>query len=220
MAYMCNTSNIKEMEIGRPQTVMFERAHNAPANKLFPNGTIVELGDTLEGKQIGGAPGTAYGRDYDHVHKAAQVVGQANAQQLTAVEGKWIVIAPEIRVEQYRRIHDQISGFELEENVTYTAYQLNKLDRIEYSDDYFVNPQQLNVGDYVNLNDNGKFAKNGGGAPQNTSAFRVVSKLPMFYPVVMGQNAPVNNPGQPGTNGGAMSFLPKAGYKIKLEVVK
>lgn len=217
MAYMCNTSNIKEMEIGRPQTVMFERGHLAQA-KTFPNGTIVTLGDTMENATIPGGA-TKYGREYDHVHKAAQVVGQANAQQLTAVEGKWIVIAPEIRVEQYRRIHDQISGFELEENVTYTAYQLNKLDRIEYSDDYFVNPQQLNVGDYVNLDDNGKFAKNGGGGAQNNSAFRVVSKLPMFYPVVMNQNPPAQNPGQPG-QGTGMTFLPTAGYKIKLEVVK
>ena len=218
MAYMCNTSNIKEMEIGRPQTVMFERQLGAVAT--YPNGTIVDLGVTLEGKQIPTNAPATYGRDYDHVHKVTQVKGAGNAQATSPVIDKWIVIAPEIRVEQYRQIHNQISGFELEENVTYTAYQLQKLDRIEYSDDYFVDPETIVVGDYINLNDNGKFAKNGGGDAENNSAFRVVSKLPMFYPVVMGQNAPVNNPGNPGTQGGAMSFLPKAGYKIKLEVIK
>lgn len=217
MAYMCNTSNIKEMEIGRPQTVMFERAHNAPANKLFPNGTIVELGDTLEGKQIGGAVGTAYGRDYDHVHKVAPFQGTAGPG-VDAVAGKWIVVAPEIRVEQYRQIHNQISDFVLEENVTYTAYQLQKLDRIEYSDSYFDGDLSLiNVGDFVKFKQDSEKLEKGTGA--NDSAFRVVSKLPMFYPVVMGQNAPVQNPGNPGTQGGAMSFLPKAGYKFKLEVI-
>ena len=35
MAYMCNTSNIKEMKYGRPQTVMFEGVDN------HTNGTIV-----------------------------------------------------------------------------------------------------------------------------------------------------------------------------------
>lgn len=210
MAYMCNTSNIKEMEIGRPQTAMFERQQGQPA-KTYPNGTIVDLGNTMEAATIPGGA-TAYGRAYDHVHKATQLVS------VESVDGKWIVVAPEIRVEQYRQIHNQISNFELEENVTYTAYQLQKLDRIEYSDEYFVNADQLKVGDFVNINAQGKFEKQA--VPAGNDALRVVTILPMFYPVVMGQNAPVQNPGNPGTNGAAMSFLPKAGYKIKLEVVR
>ena len=40
--FMCNTSNVKEMEIGRPQTVMFD------GEEVKPNGSIVTLGDTLE----------------------------------------------------------------------------------------------------------------------------------------------------------------------------
>ncbi len=215
MAYMCNTSNIKEMEIGRPQTVMFERGHNAQA-KTFPNGTIVTLGDTMENATIPGGA-TKYGREYDHVHKVTQFQGTAGPG-VDSVIGKWIVVAPEIRVEQYRRINDQISDFVLEENVTYTAYQLQKLDRIEYSDSYFTgNLNDINVGDYVKFENGTEKLIKGAGA--NDSAFRVVSKLPMFYPVVMGQNAPVQNPGNPGTQGGAMSFLPKAGYKFKLEVI-
>ena len=213
MAYMCNTSNIKEMEIGRPQTVMFERGHNAQA-KTFPNGTIVTLGDTMENATIPGGA-TKYGREYDHVHKVTQFQGTAGPG-VDSVIGKWIVVAPEIRVEQYRRINDQISDFVLEENVTYTAYQLQKLDRIEYSDSYFTgNLNDINVGDYVKFENGTEKLIKGAGA--NDSAFRVVSKLPMFYPVVMGQNAPVQNPGVgPGAN---MTLLPQSGIKFKLEVI-
>ena len=45
----CNTSNIKEMKYGRPQTVMFVRQNAAPV-VTYPNGTIVDLKDTLENK--------------------------------------------------------------------------------------------------------------------------------------------------------------------------
>ena len=36
----CNTSNIKEMKYGRPQTVMFLNAGGAA--KTYPNGIIVD----------------------------------------------------------------------------------------------------------------------------------------------------------------------------------
>lgn len=213
MAYMCNTSNIKEMKNGRPQTVMFERTHGVVDAKTFPNGTIVELGDTLEGQLIGGGGAVRYGRDYDHVHKATQFQGTAGPG-VDSVIGKWIVVAPEIRVEQYSRINDQISDFKLEENVTYTAYQLNKLDRIEYSDSYFDNPTQLQVGHYVKFKqDSEKLEK---GTDNTDSAFRVVSIVPMFYPVILGKNAPINAPGQAGS---PATLLPTAGLKIKLEVI-
>lgn len=211
MAYMCNTANIKEMKNGRPQTIMFERQQGQPA-KTFPNGTIVTLGDTMEDATIPGGA-TKYGREYDHVHKVTQVQGTAGSG-VDAVAGKWIVVAPEIRVEQYSRINDQISDFKLEENVTYTAYQLNKLDRIEYSDSYFDNPTQLQVGHYVKFKqDSEKLEK---GTDNTDSAFRVVSITPMFCPVVLGKNAPINAPGQPGN---PATLLPTAGLKIKLEVI-
>ena len=213
MAYMCNTANIKEMKNGRPQTVMFERQLGAVAT--YPNGTIVELGDTLEGKTIATNAPATYGRDYDHVHKVTAVQGTGGPGVDVPVAGKWIVVAPEINVEQYRRINDQISDFVLEENVTYTAYQLQKLDRIEYSDSYFTgNLSQINVGDYVKF-DNGtqKLIK---GTDNTDSPFRVVAKTPMFYPVILGKNAPITAPGQPGQQA---TFLPTAGIKFKLEVI-
>lgn len=214
MAYMCNTANIKEMKNGRPQTVMFERAHNAQGNKLFPNGTIVELGDTLEGKQIGGAVATAYGRDYDHVHKVEPFQGSNPLVGVDTAAGKWIVVAPEINIEEYRLIDGQISKFSLEENVTYTAYQLQKLDRIEYTEDYFDNAGQINVGDFVKFKQDSEKLEKGTNA--GDSAFRVVAKTPMFYPVILGKNAPIAAPGNPGQQA---TFLPTSGIKFKLEVI-
>ncbi len=191
MAYfMCNTSNIKEMKYGRPQTVMFEGVDSQA------NGIIVDLGDTMEG---------ANGRDHDHVHK----IEVANLEA-TAVIGKWIVIAPEINVEQYRRIDNQVDNFDLEPNTTYSAYQLQKHDRIEYSDGYFDNPNAIQVGDFINIAVGGEFTKTGA-TNATDSAFRVVSVVDTHLPFVLATNA---LPDQPG------SLLPTVGKKIKLEVVR
>ena len=186
--FMCNTSNVKEMEIGRPQTVMFE------GGEVKPNGSIVTLGNTVEKTK---------GRAYDHVH--AVTFGEAEA-----VEGKFIIVAPEINVEEYRTIDGQIGKYVLEPGVTYSAYQLQKLDRIEYSDSYFtgayfVSPEALKVGDTVKINAQGKFEK-----VVSNGALRVVSILPTHLPVMMA----------PGKKNQKISLMPQAGLKIKLEVVR
>ena len=207
MAYMCNTSNIKEMEIGRPQTVMFEKQDPAQPTKTFPNGTIVELGDTLQGKNIP-VVNTPYGRDYDHVHKVEPFQGSNPLVGVDTAAGKWIVVAPEINIEEYRLIDGQISKFSLEENVTYTAYQLQKYDRIEYTystERFEANIGTFAVGNLVKINAAGKFEQNVDGA------FRVVSVVDTHLPFTLAVN------GQP--NQGA-ALLPTVGKKIKLEVVK
>ena len=181
--FMCNTSNVKEMEIGRPQTVMFD------GEEVKPNGSIVTLGDTVEKTK---------GRAYDHVH--AVTFGEAET-----VEGKFIIVAPEINVEEYRTIDGQIGKYVLEAGVTYSAYQLQKLDRIEYTDAYFVSPEDLEVGDTVKINAQGKFEKE-----DSNGALRVVSILPTHLPVMMA----------PGKKGQKISLMPQAGLKIKLEVVR
>lgn len=188
----CNTSNIKEMKYGRPQTVMFTGQPNKP------NGIIVTLGDTMEG-----APQND--RSLDHVHKIE--VADLSASE---VIGKWIVIAPEINVEQYRRINDRLDNFELEADTTYTAYQLQKYDRIEYTEDYFEAPGTVNVGEFINIAVSGEFTKTGANNAQD-SAFRVVSIVDTHVPFVL---APNTAPDQAG------SLLPKATKKIKLEVVR
>ena len=201
MAYMCNTSNIKEMKNGRPQTVMFEGV----AGTTHPNGKIVDLGIPMVWDVANP------GRDYDHVRKATVPVGD-----VTAVAGKWIVVAPEINIEEYRLIDGQISKFTLDVNTTYPAYQLQLLDRIEYSESYFDNNgADIIVGDYVKINAQGVFEEVAGGNAGN-SAFRVVAKTPMFYPVILGKNAPIGAPGQAGN---PATFLPTSGYKFKLEVI-
>ena len=105
--FMCNTSNVHEMKFGRPQTVLVE------GKDALPNGVIVTLGATKEG--------TA--RELDHVHGITEGA-------LTAVAGKFIVVAPEINAQQYRTIDGQIGKFALEVGETYSAYQLSVLDRI------------------------------------------------------------------------------------------
>lgn len=188
----CNTSNIKEMKHGRPQTVMFT---GQPSKR---NGIIVTLGDTMEGTPQND-------RSLDHVHKVE--VADLSASE---VIGKWIVIAPEINVEQYRRINDKLDNFELEADTTYTAYQLQKYDRIEYTDNYFEAPNNVNVGDFINIAAGGEFTKTGA-TNATDSAFRVVSIVDTHLPFTLAVNNAQNQPG---------ALLPAVGKKIKLEVIR
>ena len=80
-----------------------------------------------------------------------------------------------------------------------------KLDRIEYTDAYFVSPEALEVGDTVKINAEGKFEKE-----DSNGALRVVSILPTHLPVMMA----------PGKKTQKISLMPQAGLKIKLEVVR
>ena len=188
MAFMCNTSKIKSMKLENPKTVMFEGEDK-------PNGTIVTLKATQEKTK---------GREYDHVHAVEFLTSETDA-----VEGKYIIVAPEINVEQYRLIDNQISKFVLEADETYAAYRLQVGDRIEYTEGYFASVAGLVVGDFVNVNASGKLEKDADGT-ETTSAFRVVSILPAQYPIAM----------KPGKKSQAIGLMPEAGKKIKLEVVR
>ena len=189
MAFMCNTSKIKSMKLENPKTIMFK-------GDVKPNGTIVTLKATMEKDK---------GREYDHVH-AVEFLTSVNE-----VAGKYIIVAPEINVEQYRLIDNQISKFVLEADETYAAYRLQVGDRIEYTDGYFAEgvADTLAVGDFVEIDASGKLAKDADGS-ETTSAFRVVSILPAHYPIVM----------KPGKKSQAIGLMPEAGKKIKLEVVR
>lgn len=189
MAFMCNTSKIKSMKLENPKTVMF-------TGDVKPNGTIVTLKETQEKTK---------GREYDHVH-AVEFLTSVNE-----VAGKYIIVAPEINVEQYRTIDGQIGKFVLEADETYAAYRLQVGDRIEYTDGYFAEgvADTLVVGDFVEIDASGKLAKDADGSA-TTSAFRVVSILPAQYPIVM----------KPGKKSQPIGLMPEAGKKIKLEVVR
>ena len=128
---MANTSNVKEMKNGRPQSVL--------APKALPNCAIVKLGDTLEKTE---------GAEFDHVHAVT-------AEAATSAVGRFVIVAPEINVEQYRMIDNDIAKFRLEANEVYTAYELQKLDRLELSEGMFA-AGALVEGDTVNIAADGK----------------------------------------------------------------
>ena len=190
--FMMNTSNVHEMKFGRPQTVLVE-------GEARPNGIIVTLEATKEGK-------TLATRELDHVHGIAE-------GEMKAVAGKFIVVAPEINVQQYRTIDGQIGKFVLEVGETYTAYMLSKLDRLEYSDAYFKEASALKVGDKVDVCDKGakgeRFAK-----PQTGGCLRIVSIVDLWLPVMLAPNIGVG--GQ--QNGQPALLMPQSCKMIKVEV--
>mgnify|MGYP000959610761 FL=1 len=200
----CITSNIQEMKNGRPQTVMFLNAGGAA--KTYPNGTIVDLKDTMEAKQIGVGP-DIYGRAYDHVHEVEQT------KTATEVINKFIVVAPEINVEQYRLIDGQLSKFALQENETYSAYRLQKYDRIEYTfsaNRFAGDVADFTPGKFLEIDAQGKLAVKLAGTAAD-SAFRVVSVVDTHLPFALAVNEQKDQSGK---------LLPTAGKKIKLEVVR
>ena len=188
--FMMNTSNVHEMKFGRPQTVLND--------EVRPNGVIVTLGATKEG--------TA--RELDHCHAITEGA-------LTEVAGKFIVVAPEINVQQYRTIDGQIGKFVLEVGETYTAYQLSVLDRLEYSDAYFKDAATLKLGDKVNVQQkdaNGaRFVKADTGG-----AMRIVSIAPLWLPVMLVPNIAVDGQG----SGNLAKLMPQSCQMIKVEVEK
>ena len=186
---MCNTSNVHEMKFGRPQTVLVE------GKDALPNGVIVTLGATKEG--------TA--RELDHVHGITEGA-------LTAVAGKFIVVAPEINAQQYRTIDGQIGKFVLEVGETYSAYQLSVLDRIEYSDAYFVAVPE--VGNKVKVQ--AKDAKGARFVVDNaTGCLRVVSVVDLWMPIMLAAND-----GAAQVGGEDAKLMPATIKMIKVEVEK
>ena len=185
---MCNTSNVHEMKFGRPQTVLNDVER--------PNGVIVTLGATKEGQA----------RELDHCHAITEGA-------LTEVAGKFIVVAPEINVQQYRTIDGQIGKFVLEAGETYTAYQLAVLDRIEYSDAYFANAGALEVGHKVNVQAKGtngeRFVK------ADSGCLRIESIVDLWMPVMLAANDGVAQVG-----GQDARLMPTSVKMIKVEVEK
>ena len=185
---MCNTSNVHEMKFGRPQTVLNDAER--------PNGVIVDLGATKE----------ATARELDHVHAISEGA-------METVVGKFIVVAPEINVQQYRKIDGQIGKFVLEAGETYSAYELRKLDRMEYSEGYFMNAAALKVGDKVNVQAKGangeRFVKASGGC------LRIVTIVDLWMPVMLAANNGVAQIG-----GQDAKLMPATVKMIKVEVEK
>ena len=115
---VANTSNVKEMKDGRPQTIMFTTEQAVD----LPNCTIVTLGATMQST----AP------ELDHVHAVTVLDAEAVADAVEAGTA-YVVVAPEIMVEEARRTDGHIGLFRFQADETYTAYKLQKHDRLEVS---------------------------------------------------------------------------------------
>lgn len=174
---MANTSNVKEMKNGRPESVLLKDKAGAVAGAL-PNCAIVSVGDIV----------TAQG---DHIR-------EAKALAATNAVGKFVVVAPEINVQQYRMIDNDIAKFALEAGEVYTAYELQLRDRLEFSAEYFATVPS--VGQTVNIADNGKLT-----AATEQGCLKVISVRDQRMPMVVKPN-------------GAM--MPASIKMVKVEVVK
>lgn len=150
MAYlMANTSNVYEMKFGRPQSII--------APKELPNCAIV----TLDALNTGD----------DHVRTV-----KAEAKD-TAV-GQFVIVAPEINVEQYRMVDNSIAKFSLEKDEIYSAYELKLLDRLEFSADYFTSVPT--VGQTVKIAADGKLT-----GTEADGCLKVISIREQRLPMVM-----------------------------------
>ena len=174
---MANTSNVKEMKNGRPQSVQ--------APKALPNCAIVTLGATQEATKA----------ELDHVHAVTAEAAE------TAV-GKFVIVAPEINVEQYRMIDNDIAKFMLEKDEVYTAYELQLHDRLELSEGYFVSMDGLAVGETVNIAADGKLTAK---IESKAGCLKVISIREQRLPMVVLPNG---------------TMRPSAIKMVKVEVVK
>lgn len=172
---MANTSNVKEMKNGRPESVLLKDKTGAVVGAL-PNCAIVSVGDVVEG---------------DHIR-------EAKALAATNAVGKFVVVAPEINVQQYRMIDNDIAKFALEAGEVYTAYELQLRDRLEFSAEYFATVPS--VGQTVNIADNGKLT-----AATEQGCLKVISVREQRMPMVVLPNG---------------SMRPAAIKMVKVEVVK
>ena len=112
---VANTSNVKEMKNGRPMNVKL-------VGDDLENCVIVTLGEAGEG-------------ELDHVFEAT-VLAAAAVAEAVANGTAYLVVAPEIMVEDARKTDGHIGKFRFEDGGVYTAYQLHKHDRIEVSSNH------------------------------------------------------------------------------------
>ena len=111
---VANTSNVKEMKNGRPMNVKLEGAD-------LENCVIVTLAEAPVDEN-----------ENDHVFVGTVLEASAVAAAVKAGTA-YLVVAPEIMVEEARMTDGHIGKFRFEKGGVYTAYKLNPHDRIEVS---------------------------------------------------------------------------------------
>lgn len=112
----CNLKNVKETFVGRAQSVQ----HNAE----LPNGSLTFLGN-LKANET-------------HIFEAS-AVGQASATNMP-----WVMFRPEITPYEDTRMDYVMGHFRMKADKPHPAWQLNLLDKIEYSSEYFQDTPALN----------------------------------------------------------------------------
>lgn len=111
---VANTSNVKEMKNGRPMNVKLE-------DEGLENCVIVTLAEQ-----------PVDNGENDHVFVGTPVAAAGVAAAVEAGTA-YLVVAPEIMVEEARMTDGHIGKFRFEAGGVYTAYQLQPHDRIEVS---------------------------------------------------------------------------------------
>ena len=115
---VANTSNVKEMKNGRPMNIRLEGAEEQPNCVIVTLGAVVNDGEG------------------DHVFKATVLKEKKAIEDAVAAGTAYVVVAPEIMVEEARMTDGHIGLFRLEAGEVYTAYQLHKHDRLEVSSNH------------------------------------------------------------------------------------
>ena len=118
---VANTTNVKEMKNGRPMNVEVPAA----TNDQLANCMVVELGAVKTDKP-----------ENDHVYTAQPLTTKETIDAAIAAGTAYVIVAPEIMVEEARRTDGHIGKFRFKAGAVQTAYQLQKHDRLEVSSDH------------------------------------------------------------------------------------
>ena len=153
----CNLKNVKETFVGRAQSV----EHNAD----LPNGSLTWLGSLKVGE----------------THIFTSAAAPTGGLALSATHLPWVMFRPEITPYEDTRMDYVMGHFRMKADKPHPAWQLNLLDKIEYSKDYFTDTPS--VGDFYPLvYQGGQFTKDNG-AGQGTIGFQVVSTHEVQTPI-------------------------------------
>jgi hypothetical protein len=114
---VANTSNVKEMKNGRPMNVKLVDAD-------LENCVIVTLAEQPVDQ-----------KENDHVF-VGTVLAAAEVADAVAAGTAYLVVAPEIMVEEARKMDGHIGKFRFVKDGVYTAYQLQPHDRIEVNQNH------------------------------------------------------------------------------------
>ena len=110
---VANTTNVKEMKNGRPMNVKVPTAD-------LPNCTVVKLVEAGTGVE-------------DHVYTVQVLSVKKDIDDAIAADLAYVMVAPEIMVEQFRKTDGHIGKFRFAKDDVVTAYKLSKHDRLEVS---------------------------------------------------------------------------------------